>query len=150
MIVKYLTESRELEKNLVMEWIVRGDIYEEKKHHNVVFVGRDADGIPRYIEPFNVIYQTAEDGKGDTIKPRLIEAGADLSRVMVIDDTEEALTLSDDRIEKAVRQNHVRLVIIDPVQAFIGADVDMNRANEVRPVFRREDRMCHCDDRTSE
>ena len=89
------------------------------------------------IEPFNVIYQTAEDGMGDTIKPRLIEAGADLSRVMVIDDTEEALTLSDDRIEKAVRQNRVRLVIIDPVQAFIGADVDMNRANEVRPVFRK-------------
>ena len=345
MIVKYLTESRELEKNLVMEWIGRGDIYEEKKHHNVVFVGRDADGIPRYahcrgtgetkyrgdvaesdksygfchrgtdnqlfvfeaaidllsfiqlfpkdwkkrsylslggissaalmaflserpqitsvflcldndhagneaseklaieipdgysvirlkpsrkdwneilcdknadrkksiietvtmkvpekeelvpmlcyedieqtsvewlwfpylpfgkltiiqgnpgegktyfammltaactnrktfpnmeeIEPFNVIYQTAEDGMGDTIKPRLVEAGADLSRVMVIDDTEEALTLSDDRIEKAIRQNQVRLLIIDPVQAFIGADVDMNRANEVRPVFRK-------------
>ena len=293
MIVKYLTESRELEKNLVLEWIAGGDIYEEKKHHNVIFIGRDADGIPRYahcrgtgemkyrgdvagsdkafgfchrgtdnqlfvfeaaidllsfiqlfpkdwkkrsylslggvssmalmsflserpqitsvflcldndqagneaceklageisegytvirlkpsrkdrneilcdknadrkkaiaetitikvpeaeelvpmlcyedIEPFNVIYQTAEDGMGDTIKPRLVEAGADLSRVMVIDDTEEALTLSDDRIEKAVRQNHVRLVIIDPVQAFIGADVDMNRANEVRPVFRK-------------
>ena len=48
MIVKYLTESRGLEKNFVMEWIVRGDIYEEKKHHNVIFVGRDADGIPRY------------------------------------------------------------------------------------------------------
>ena len=89
------------------------------------------------IEPFNVIYQTAEDGMGDTIKPRLVEAGADLSRVMVIDDSEEVLTLSDDRIEKAVRQNHVRLVILDPVQAFIGADVDMNRANEVRPVFRK-------------
>ena len=56
---------------------------------------------------------------------------------MVIDDSEEVLTLSDDRIEKAVRQNQVRLVIIDPVQAFIGADVDMNRANEVRPVFRK-------------
>ena len=89
------------------------------------------------IEPFNVIYQTAEDGMGDTIKPRLVEAGADLSRVMVIDDTEEALTLSDDRIEKAIRQNQVRLLIIDPVQAFIGADVDINRANEVRPVFRK-------------
>ena len=68
--------------------------------------------------------------------------GVDMSKTeiyhdMVIDDTEEALTLSDDRIEKAVRQNHVRLVIIDPVQAFIGADVDMNRANEVRPVFRK-------------
>ena len=89
------------------------------------------------IEPFNVIYQTAEDGMGDTIKPRLVEAGAELSRVMVIDESEEGLTLSDERIEKAVRQNHVRLVIIDPVQAFIGADVDMNRANEVRPVFRK-------------
>ena len=31
----------------------------------------------------------------------------------------------------------MRLVIIDPVQAFIGADVDMNRANEVRPEFRK-------------
>ena len=29
-------------------WIDRGDIYEEKEHHNVIFVGRDADGIPRY------------------------------------------------------------------------------------------------------
>ena len=89
------------------------------------------------IEPFNVIYQTAEDGMGDTIKPRLVEAGADLSRVMVIDDTEEALTLSDDRIEKAIRQNQVRLLIIDPVQAFIGADVDMNRANEARDMTKR-------------
>jgi KaiC/GvpD/RAD55 family RecA-like ATPase len=89
------------------------------------------------IEPFNVIYQTAEDGMGDTIKPRLVEAEADLDRVMVIDDEEEALTLADDRIEKAIRQNNVRLLIIDPVQAFIGADVDMNRANEVRPIFRK-------------
>ena len=30
------------------DWIDRGDIYEEKKHHNVIFVGRDADSIPRY------------------------------------------------------------------------------------------------------
>ena len=36
------------------------------------------------MEPFNVIYQTAEDGLGDTVKPRLIEAGADLDRVLVI------------------------------------------------------------------
>jgi len=33
-------------------------------------------------------------------------------------------------------RNNARLVIIDPVQAFLGADVDMNRANEVRPIFR--------------
>lgn len=47
-IIRYLTENRGIEKNLVEEWISSGDIYEEKKHHNVVFVGRDADGIPRY------------------------------------------------------------------------------------------------------
>ena len=87
------------------------------------------------MEPFNVIYQTAEDGLGDTVKPRLIEAGADLDRVLVIDDSEVQLTLSDERIEKAIIENNARLVIIDPIQAYLGADVDMNRANEVRPIF---------------
>ena len=89
------------------------------------------------MEPFNVIYQTAEDGLGDTVKPRLIEAGADLDRLLVIDDSEVQLTLSDERIEKAIIENNARLVIIDPIQAYLGADVDMNRANEVRPIFMR-------------
>ena len=89
------------------------------------------------MEPFNVIYQTAEDGLGDTVKPRLIEAGADLDRVLVIDDSDVRLTLSDERIEKAIVENNARLVIIDPIQAYLGADVDMNRANEVRPIFMR-------------
>ena len=90
-----------------------------------------------HMEPFNVIYQTAEDGLGDTVKPRLIEAGADLDRVLVIDDSDVQLTLSDERIEKAIIENNARLVIIDPIQAYLGADVDMNRANEVRPIFMR-------------
>lgn len=89
------------------------------------------------FEPFNVIFQTAEDGLGDTIKPRLISVEADPERVLVIDDTENPLTLADQRIEKAIRENNARLVIIDPLQAFLGANVDMNRANEVRPIFRR-------------
>ena len=89
------------------------------------------------MEPFNVIYQTAEDGLGDAVKPRLIEAGADLDRVLVIDDSDVQLTLSDERIEKAIIENNARLVIIDPIQAYLGADVDMNRANEVRPIFMR-------------
>ena len=90
------------------------------------------------MEPFNVIYQTAEDGLGDTVKPRLIEAGADLEKVLVIVENERSpLTLSDDRIERAIRQNQAKLLIIDPIQAFLGAKVDMNRANEVRPIFRK-------------
>ena len=88
------------------------------------------------MQPFQVIYQTAEDGLGDTVKPRLMEADADLERVLVIDDRDTPLTLADERIARAIRENSARLVIIDPVQAFLGADVDMNRANEVRPIFR--------------
>ena len=89
------------------------------------------------FEPFNVIFQTAEDGLGDTVKPRLVSAEADMERVLVIDDTEHPLTLADKRIENAIRENNARLVIIDPLQAFLGANVDMNRANEVRPILRR-------------
>ena len=88
------------------------------------------------LPPFNVIYQTAEDGLGDTVKPRLMDADADLEKVLVIDDRDTPLTLADERIARAIRENNARLVIIDPVQAFLGADVDMNRANEVRPIFR--------------
>lgn len=90
------------------------------------------------MEPFNVIYQTAEDGLGDTVKPRLMEAGANLDRVLVIN--EQALgghiTLSDRELETAIRENDAKLLIIDPIQAFLGSNVDMNRANEVRPIFR--------------
>ena len=62
------------------------------------------------LPPFQVIYQTAEDGLGDTVKPRLIEAEADLDRVLVIDEAKRELTLSDERIEKAITQNGARLI----------------------------------------
>ena len=88
-------------------------------------------------EPFNVIYQTAEDGLGDTVKPRLMEAEADLDRVLVIDESKQELSLSDERIEKAIRQNGARLIILDPIQAYVGEKTDMNKANEIRPIFRR-------------
>lgn len=89
------------------------------------------------FESFNMIFQTAEDGLGDTVKPRLVSSGADLKRVLVIDDSENPLSLADDRIEKAIRENNAKLMVIDPLQAFLGANVDMNRANEVRPIFRK-------------
>lgn len=90
------------------------------------------------MDPFNVICQTAEDGLDDTVKPRLVEAGADLEKMLVIvEDDANPLTLTNEQIEKAIRQTGAKLVIIDPIQAFIGAKVDMNRANEVRPVFRK-------------
>ena len=87
--------------------------------------------------PITVLYQTAEDGLGDTIKPRLTAAGADCGKVIVIDDREKALTMMDERLEAAIKETSARLVVLDPIQGYLGADVDMNRANEIRPVMKR-------------
>ena len=89
------------------------------------------------MQPVNVIYQTAEDGLGDTIKPRLLAAGADCSRVLVIDDREQPLTMLDVRLEEAILQTKARMVVLDPIQGFLGTDVDMHRANEIRPLMKR-------------
>ena len=87
--------------------------------------------------PMSVIFQTAEDGLGDTVKPRLVQSGADCERVIVIDESEKELSLSDIRIEQAITLTGAKLFILDPLQAYIGADVDMHRANEIRPVLKR-------------
>ena len=87
-------------------------------------------------DPINVLYQSAEDGLSDTIKPRLTAANADASRVMVIDETNIELSMTDHHLEAAIRQTGAKLVILDPLQAYLGAKVDMHRANEVRPVFK--------------
>lgn len=47
-IIKYLTEERKLPPDLVKVFIADGLIYEDAKHHNVVFVGKDEKGVPRY------------------------------------------------------------------------------------------------------
>lgn len=88
------------------------------------------------MEAFTVVYQTAEDGIADTIKPRLTLCGADMEKVIFINEDEKQLSLTDERIEAAILENGAKLLILDPIQAYLGADVDMNRANEIRPIFR--------------
>ncbi len=91
--------------------------------------------------PMNVIYQTAEDGLADTIKPRLEAVNADCTKVLVIDESKEELSMTDERIEKAIQQTGAKLIILDPIQAYIGANVDMHRANEIRPVMSKLGRI---------
>lgn len=88
-------------------------------------------------EPQNVIYQSTEDGLADTIKPRLVNAGADCSHIAFIDDENHPLTLDDNRLEQAVIQSNARLLVLDPLQAFVGVNVDMHRANDIRPIFQK-------------
>lgn len=80
------------------------------------------------------------DGRGWTGRyhqARLDAAGADCSRVLVIDESQRELTLCDERLEQAVHQTGAQLVVLDPIQAYLGNDVDMHHANEVRPVLKR-------------
>lgn len=92
-------------------------------------------------EPVKVIYQTAEDGLEDTIKPRLLEAGADCTQIKVIDETDAILNMLDKRIEEAIIETGARVIILDPIHAYVGANINMNNANEVRAVMAQLGKM---------
>jgi len=91
-------------------------------------------------EAAGVVLLTAEDGLADTIVPRLQVAGADLSRILSLatlpagGETERLTTLPDDipTIEQAIEEVGARLVIIDPLMAFLGGDVNSYRDQDVR------------------
>ena len=99
--------------------------------------GKGFDESMEISEPMNVIYQTAEDGLADTVKPRLLSANADCSKIKVIDDTEQSLYMDDERFEIAIREQNAKLLILDPLQAYLGDRVDMNRANEAREMTKK-------------
>jgi RecA/RadA recombinase len=87
-------------------------------------------------EPGNVLFITAEDDLSDTIVPRLIKAKADMSRVFSYrEESREQLTFISSQFEGLLKESAPSLVIIDPIQAFLGSKVDGHRANEVRPIM---------------
>ena len=98
-------------------------------------IGLDED--MQVSEPMNIIYQTAEDGLADTVKPRLEVADADCEKIMVIDESEKSLSMIDERLEQAIVQTNARLLILDPIQAYLGGGMDMNRANEARDMTKK-------------
>ena len=95
--------------------IIQGDPGEGKTSFILAVIAALTRGDPlpeceRAAEPMNVIYQTAEDGLADTIKPRLESAGADCTRVLVIDEGKRELTLCDARLEEAIRRTAAKLI----------------------------------------
>lgn len=99
--------------------------------------GIGIDEAMHLSEPINIIYQTAEDGLADTVKPRLEAAGADCEKIAVIDESEKSLSMVDERLEEAIIKTNARLLILDPIQAYLGGGMDMNRANEARDMTKR-------------
>ena len=62
-------------------------------------------------EPVNVIYQSTEDDADDTIVPRFIAAGGDTDRLLFINEKEQYLSFSDERLLEAIRQTKAKLII---------------------------------------
>ncbi len=81
------------------------------------------------------IYQNAEDDISDTIKPRLERHKANCERICFIDSKDTPLFMDNDNIEKAICETGAKLLVLDPIQSFIGNNVDMNRANSIRPLM---------------
>ncbi|MFC2035822.1 AAA family ATPase [Chloroflexota bacterium] len=94
-------------------------------------------GLPgqQLVDPSSVVIASAEDGLGDTIRPRLDVMGADISHIFAIDG---ALTLDETGftlLESYLERVRPTLLIIDPLVAYVGAGVDIHRANETRTVM---------------
>ena len=90
----------------------------------------------------SVIILAAEDDVEDTLAPRLMAAGADLSRVFVIRSVFDAnrrrgfsLQADLERLEAEIlKHDNVKLVIIDPVSSYLGK-VDSHKNADVRSVL---------------
>lgn len=99
--------------------------------------GATPDG-QAFGRPQRAIYQCSEDGVSDTIKPRLEKAGADCRNIAFInEEIYSGLTLDDERIREAIIDFRPRLVVIDPIQAYLGNDSDLQIAGRARKLMHR-------------
>lgn len=89
-------------------------------------------------EACSVVYLSREDGVGDTLRPRLDALDADVRRVHVLAGADDggSVSLADvEVIASAIEQTGAALIVVDPIQSWLGAGVDAHRANETRPVL---------------
>jgi hypothetical protein len=104
------------------------------------------DGEAEGRTPQNVLYISVEDDIADTLKPRFLKLGGDTDRFFAVKGViqphsegpakHSAFDFSDMALlDATLRELRIRFLVIDPIQGFLGAKVDMNRANEVRPLL---------------
>lgn len=101
--------------------------------------------------PCGTLLVMPEDGPGDTIRPRLENAGADLARIGLIqtitdpeDGAEVMPTIPDDinKLEDAITLLDARLLVLDPLLGFMGDKVNEYRDKEVRRAMAPLIAMC--------
>lgn len=97
------------------------------------------------MEPANTIYLTCENPLAECLRPRFDALGGDPARFFVLkgvrfgEQSEQrsgVITLSNvDVFDQAISEHDARLCVIDPIQSFLGANTDLHRSNETRPVM---------------
>lgn len=95
-----------------------------------------------FMEPAGVIYITSEDDPEDTIVKRLRILQADKSKIHYVagkakgNEGKIAITFADiPMIARAIERANAKLVIVDPIQAYLPTNTDMNKAQEVRRIL---------------
>lgn len=101
--------------------------------------------------PVDTLILTYEDDAGDTLRPRLEAAGGDAHRVYFVEgvsyNSDELLMPPSlpndlDSLEQVLKEHpEIRLVIIDPLSAALGSEVDSHKDQSVRTVLARIARM---------
>ena len=99
--------------------------------------GMDKSNLP----PSDVIIHNTENAWGSIIRPRLEMLGADCTKVHKINDDDKRLTLTDKRIEAAIRKHNAKLLVLDPLQSMLGENFSMNRSESVRPALMHLERV---------
>ena len=88
-----------------------------------------------------VLILAGEDDPGKVLKARLLAAGADMNRVLCLtaDDyfqrTGQPLTLKDEALAKFAAKAGPLLLIVDPLQSFLPAGVEMASRNQMRSIL---------------
>lgn len=103
------------------------------------------DAAISHTAPATAIILSAEDDPARTIRPRLEAAGADLNRVQVVEavstggDGERLPILPYDLValEQFVAEQRARLVIVDPLMAFLGDGIDSHKDQQIRLALRQ-------------
>jgi len=83
----------------------------------------------------NVLLASAEDGLGDTIRPRLDALKANVSKIYAIEGALDFKNGGLATLESCIQLRKPILSVIDPLTAYLGSDVDFYRANETRPIM---------------
>lgn len=108
-----------------------------------VTTGEPLLGLP--IEsPGDVVMLSVEDDL-PILRGRIEADGGDLTKMHFMTNA-AGLTFTSTEIEEAVKQVNAKMVIFDPIQAFMGAGIDMFRANETRPQMAKLFEMCDRND----